>query len=85
MGQPQTDKVIIIFIFNYIMDTGKCKQCARRQRLVMPCKLCTGKFCSGCIQLELHMCPELPAKKAFELEKLSNANPVVMASKVIKI
>jgi len=31
------------------------------------------------------MCPELPAKKAFELEKLSNANPIVMASKIIKI
>jgi len=84
MGQPQTDKVII-FIFNYNMETGKCKQCARRQRLVMPCKLCTGKFCSGCIQLELHMCPELPAKKALELERLSNANPIVMASKIIKI
>jgi predicted nucleic acid binding AN1-type Zn finger protein len=83
MGQPQTDKVILIF--NYNMDTGKCKQCARRQRLVMPCKLCTGKFCSGCIQLEVHSCPELSAKKALELEKLSNANPVVVSSKVVKI
>jgi hypothetical protein len=31
------------------------------------------------------MCPEIAAKKALELEKLSNANPVVVASKVIKI
>jgi predicted nucleic acid binding AN1-type Zn finger protein len=67
------------------MDTGKCTKCGRRHRLVMPCKLCTGKFCSGCIQLEVHACPELSAKKALELEKLSNANPLVVASKVIRI
>lgn len=67
------------------MESGKCKQCARRQRLVMPCTSCSGKFCSGCIQLEIHMCPELPARKALELEKLSNANPVVVSSKIIKI
>ena len=67
------------------METGKCTKCARRQRLVMPCKLCTGKYCSGCIQLEVHACPELYAKKALELEKLSNANPVVISSKVVRI
>ena len=67
------------------METGKCIRCARRQRLLMPCKSCTGKYCSGCIQLEVHACPELSAKKAFELEKLSNANPVVVSSKIIKI
>jgi len=67
------------------METGRCTKCARRQRIVMPCKLCTVKFCSGCIQLEIHACPELSAKKAIELEKLSNANPVVISSKVIRI
>lgn len=67
------------------METGRCTKCARRQRIVMPCKLCTRKFCSGCIQLEVHACPELSAKKAIELEKLSNTNPVVISSKVIRI
>jgi hypothetical protein len=31
------------------------------------------------------MCPELSAKKTLEREKLSNANPVVVSSKIIKI
>jgi predicted nucleic acid binding AN1-type Zn finger protein len=67
------------------METGKCKQCARRQRLVMPCKLCTGKFCSGCIQLEIHTCPELDAKKMIEREKLTKSNPVITSQKIVKI
>ena len=67
------------------MEVGKCAQCARRQRVVMPCKLCTGKFCSGCIQLEVHMCPELSAKKAMERTKLTQDNPVVVSPKVVKI
>jgi hypothetical protein len=31
------------------------------------------------------VCPEISAKKALELEKLSNSNPVVVSSKVLKI
>ena len=67
------------------MEIGKCLRCARRQRIVMPCTLCTGKFCSGCIQLEVHVCPELSTKKMLELEKLSKANPVIISAKVTKI
>jgi predicted nucleic acid binding AN1-type Zn finger protein len=52
---------------------------------MLPCKLCTGKFCSACIQLEIHACPELSAKKAIEREKIANANPVIVAPKVMKI
>lgn len=67
------------------MDVGKCTRCARRQRLVMPCTSCTNKFCSACIQLEVHACPELSAKKMLEREKLLKTNPVVVSSKIVKI
>jgi len=67
------------------MEVGKCAKCARRQRLVLPCTLCTGKFCPVCIQLEVHTCPELSAKKALEREKIAKGNPVVVAPKVTKI
>ena len=69
----------------HIMEMGKCAQCARRQRLVMPCKLCTVKFCSGCIQLEVHTCPELSAKKMIERENLNKSNPVITSQKIVKI
>ncbi|NBX48793.1 hypothetical protein EBT25_02415 [bacterium] len=67
------------------METGKCNRCARRQRLIMPCKSCTGKFCSACIQLEIHVCPELSARKQLEREKLERSNPLVTTPKLQKI
>ena len=67
------------------MDVGKCTRCARRQRLVLQCTSCTNKFCSACIQLEVHACPELSAKKMLEREKLIKTNPVVTSSKIVKI
>ena len=64
------------------MDIGKCTKCAKRQKLVMPCTSCKNKFCSMCIQLEVHACSEMSARKNLEREKLIKQNPVVIAQKV---
>jgi predicted nucleic acid binding AN1-type Zn finger protein len=64
------------------MDIGKCTKCAKRQKLVMPCTSCKHKFCSMCIQLEIHKCSELENKKMFEKEKLIKQNPIVTAPKI---
>ena len=68
--------------FIHSMDIGKCTKCAKRQKLVMPCTSCTNKFCSTCIQLEVHECPEMTNRKMIEREKLTKQNPVVIAPKV---
>lgn len=64
------------------MDVGKCACCAKRQKMIMPCSACTTKFCSSCIQLEVHACPNILDKKQAERDKLMKQNPVVVAPKV---
>jgi len=66
------------------MDISKCVHCTRKG-IVTPCKMCTGMYCMRCIQLELHMCSGLSAKKMLEREKLMKGNPVVVSPKLEKI
>ena len=59
-----------------------CGQCKRRQRLLLTCKSCTKEFCTACIQLEVHTCPALADKQAFEKENLAKKLVKVTAPKI---
>lgn len=61
-----------------------CTKC-RKKGVTLKCRDCSGEFCTGCIQLETHMCPMLSARKQIEKNVLSSKLVKVEASKVIKI
>lgn len=62
-----------------------CTKCRKKGLLTLKCRDCSGEFCTGCIQLETHMCPMLSARKQIEKNDLSSKLVKVEASKVIKI
>lgn len=62
----------------------KCLHCKKHSGIIN-CKGCKGVFCSGCIQLETHMCSGLEHIKHQEREKLANSLPLVITPKVYKL
>jgi len=52
---------------------------------MLKCKECSGNFCSGCIQLEVHTCSGLENKKKEEKELLAKKLPLIIASKIVKL
>lgn len=61
----------------------KCPKCLRKPG-ILKCKDCSGCFCSGCIQLEIHACPNLSARKEIDRNKLQDQLIIVKASKILK-
>lgn len=56
----------------------KCDQCHKKVGLlVLPCRECTGKFCTRCIQLEQHACPRL--------EERAETERKILEKKLVKI
>lgn len=50
---------------------NKCFKCFKKTGLnVFICKYCNHKFCSNCINLEIHICKFLDNKKNDELNNL---------------
>ena len=37
----------------------RCENCKKSKQLCMKCKYCECDYCSRCIQLEIHKCPNL--------------------------
>lgn len=62
----------------------KCLKC-RGAMGMLKCKECSGNFCSGCIQLEVHTCSGLENKKKEEKELLAKKLPLIIASKIVKL
>lgn len=62
----------------------KCLKC-RTKMGMLKCKECSGNFCCGCIQLEVHTCTGLEAKKKEEKQLLEKRLPVIIASKIEKL
>lgn len=60
-----------------------CAKCVKGLKLT--CKFCKGEFCSRCILLEIHGCPNLKEKVTSQLENLKNLNRAVTTSKLLKI
>lgn len=47
-----------------------CQKCKKKCGVPIDCKYCTGKYCSGCIQLEKHDCQGCDVKKKLYLNNL---------------
>ena len=62
----------------------KCPTCKRKPGL-LKCKECSVMFCSGCIQLEIHACPEMSARKQALISNLESKLVKVIAPKIQKI
>ena len=58
-------------------------QCRHKPK-ILKCKECSGMFCAGCIQLEVHQCPKLDARLKTERANLESKLVKVIASKVQK-
>lgn len=59
----------------------KCN-CCNRKKITIKCISCSANFCSGCIQLEIHKCPEIDMKIKKELEIISTRNKKIVSSKL---
>lgn len=62
----------------------KCAWCKKKPHL-LKCKECYSQFCTGCIQMEIHACPNLPARKKELLSNLESKLVKVVAPKISKI
>tara|TARA_R110002094_G_scaffold115120_1_gene110684 strand:+ start:164 stop:430 length:267 start_codon:yes stop_codon:yes gene_type:complete len=69
------------FTFGYIKErlklkkvfykyTMPCQNCKKKCGVPIDCNYCTGKYCSGCIQLEKHKCDGYDVKKKTYLNNL---------------
>ena len=71
-----------------VMMTGpkstKCHWCKKKPYL-LKCKECFCQFCSNCIQMEVHACPNLAARKEKLLNELNSKLVKVVAPKLSKI
>jgi len=64
----------------------KCEKCRSQVGLlVLTCRECTGKYCTRCIQLELHQCRMLEGRSESERALLEKKLVKVEAPKVIKL
>lgn len=54
----------------------------RHKNRFLKCRECTGNFCAGCIQLEVHNCPKLDERSKNEKENLARKLVKVVAPKV---
>lgn len=59
----------------------KCRFC-KRFPAIIDCKFCERQFCSGCIQLEIHGCENISAKKENLINELKTKLIAVKASKL---
>ena len=63
----------------------KCPSCQRNKGIQLTCRDCTGKFCTGCIQLEVHNCPKLSQRIETEQTILEKKLVKVEGLKILKI
>ena len=63
-----------------------CQKCHKKVGLlVLTCHECSDRFCTRCIQLEMHQCPKLVGRGEFERALLEKKLIKVEAAKVQKI
>ena len=62
----------------------KCQHCKKKPSL-LKCKDCSAMFCSNCIQLEIHACPQMAARKQALISNLESKLVKVVAPKLSKI
>ena len=61
----------------------KCTQCKKKIGFCgIDCKYCGGGFCSRCIQLEIHACSGMSAKKIEEIINLGKKLPLIESKKI---
>ena len=63
--------------------TMKCEWCKKTVAFV-DCKWCKKNLCTSCIQLEIHKCPELEAKKNQDRAVLVTKLPRVTGTKLVR-
>ena len=52
----------------------KCAHCKKKTGVTIKCVTCEREYCSGCIQLEIHMCELLHVKIEKEKQILEKNN-----------
>jgi len=57
----------------------------RHKMKILKCKECSGMFCTRCIQLENHSCPQLAKRIDTEKQNLEKKLIKVVAQKIIPI
>lgn len=61
----------------------KC-ECCKKTLAILKCKECSCSFCSGCIQLEVHICEGIAKRKVKQKLILEKSLPPVVSDKVIR-
>ena len=59
-----------------------CAHCKKKNRIMLKCTSCTNEYCSGCIQLEVHMCANMNLKIEKERKILEEKNTRVVSKKI---
>lgn len=58
----------------------RCENC-KRKRITVQCLSCKKMYCSGCIQIEEHMCEKINEKIQKELDLISKRNQKIVSLK----
>jgi hypothetical protein len=59
----------------------RCDHC-KRKRITIECSWCKNQYCSGCIQLEIHMCKNIHLKIEKEKKIIEEKNVQIVSKKI---
>lgn len=64
---------------------ARCSRCKHTKIVPLNCRWCSGQFCTSCVAVDIHACPQTDKKDHKDLCVLKSALPEIRAEKVAKI